>query len=192
MYVPTQAEPVNRCPWQLGWYMPHKGGKAGRRVFADCLTLNILASCTEVPMAGLPVPWSLVDHGNAQHIRLGLGMDLLHEHSCKTPPHLTFLSKNAPPSLVAGPFPPKAVAVIWEHPLPRRKWASTELAECPRPQTALGTYSDSHQLLPATCTVPVTAWHTPCPSHSVAKCPCHDQQRGPLLVLPWEVRSRLW
>lgn len=80
MYVPTQAEPVNRCLWQPGWYMPHQGGKAGRRVFADCLTLNILASCTEVPMAALPVPWSLVDHGNVQHIRLGLGMDLLHEH----------------------------------------------------------------------------------------------------------------
>lgn len=110
---------------------------------------------------------------------------------CKIPHHLTSLSKNEPPLLVAGPFLPKTIVVIWEYALPKRKWANTELAECPKPQTALGTCSDSHRLFPAVCTVPATPCHVPCLSHSAAKCPSHDRQLGPLLVVPWEVRSRL-
>lgn len=71
----------------------------------------------------------------------------------KIPHLLTFPSKSAPPVLVASPFPPKAIhqKQSWEYPLLKGKWANTELAGCPKLQTALGTCSDCHQLLPAMC-----------------------------------------
>lgn len=196
IYVTTQREPLKGSPWQPGWHMPHEGGKAGRRVFADHLTLNILTSCTEKPTAALPAPWGRVllytmEMPSVSDLAWGWtsSMDTL---PCKIPHYLTFLSKSAPPLLAAGPFLLKAVVVIQEYLLPKRNWARTELAECLRLQAALGPNSDSHRLLPALCMVPVMAWHNPCLSHVVPKCPCRDRQRGPLLVLPWEVRSRVW
>lgn len=61
--------------------MSHQGGKAGRCVFADCLTLNVLTVHRRTNGSSFcSLMWgSLVHHGNAQHIRLDLGMDLLHE-----------------------------------------------------------------------------------------------------------------
>lgn len=51
-----------------------------------------------------------------------------------------------------------------------------------RNQTAFGTCSDSHGLLPATCEVVAQAQHKLCLSH--------DWQMGPLPVVPWEVSSQ--
>lgn len=76
-------------------------------------------------------------------------------------------------------------------PLLKRKWANTELAECPELQLALGTCSAPYQLLLDICTTPVTTWHTQCRSHAEAKCASHDLQAVPLLVIPQEVGSQI-
>lgn len=67
-YIPTQTEPVNRCPWQPGWY---QGGKAERSVFADCLTFNRLVWCTENQWQLLLPTYVRKCHGNTHHIRAG-------------------------------------------------------------------------------------------------------------------------
>lgn len=110
-YVPTQ-EPVNRCPWQPGWY---QGGKAGRGVFVDCLTFNTLTLCTGKPMTALPahlceeMPWKC----SAYQSWLTKGPGCMSTLHWEIPHHMIFLSKNVPPPLwVAGSLLPRAVMGI--------------------------------------------------------------------------------